>query len=46
VGGEFESEEALLCEMVLETGQYWELIHPGKEKSYQTQTTYADVGIS
>ena len=23
VGGEFESEDALLCEMTLETGQYW-----------------------
>lgn len=43
VGGEFESEDALLCEMTLETGQYWELIYPGKEKTYQSQTTYADV---
>jgi hypothetical protein len=43
VGGEFESEDALLCEMTLETGQYWELIFPGKEKTYQSQTTYADV---
>lgn len=32
--------------MVLETGQYWELIHPGKEKSYQTQTAYADVNMN
>lgn len=43
VGGQFVSEQALLCEMILQTGQYWQLIYPGKEKSYQTQTTYADV---
>lgn len=46
VGGEFESDDALLCEMTLETGQYWELIYPGKEKTYQSQTTYADVSPS
>ncbi|MCB0369487.1 MAG: hypothetical protein KDD45_08565 [Bdellovibrionales bacterium] len=43
VGGEFESEDALLCEMTVDTGHYWELIYPGKEKTYQSQTTYADV---
>ena len=46
VGGlNFECNDALLCEMTLETGQYWELIYPGKEKTYQTQTSYAEVFI-
>ena len=44
VGGvDFDSDDALLCEMTLETGKEWELIYPDKEKTYQTQTTYADV---
>ncbi len=43
VGGDFESEDGLLCEMTIEVGQMWELIYPDKEKSYQSQTTYADV---
>lgn len=40
---DIDCEDALLCEMTLETGQYWELIYPGKEKTYQTQTAYAEV---
>ena len=40
---DIECEDALLCEMTLETGSYWELIYPGKEKTYQTQTAYAEV---
>ena len=42
---DIECEDALLCEMVLETGSYWELIYPGKEKTYQTQTAYAEVHV-
>lgn len=38
---DIESEDALLCEMVLETGPYWERLYPGNEKTFQTQTAYA-----
>ena len=40
----FETSDALLCEMTVETGATWELIHPSADKSYKTQTTYAGSG--
>lgn len=43
-GVDFESSDALLCEMTVETGSDWELIYPNKDKTYQTQTTYAERG--
>jgi hypothetical protein len=43
-GVDFDSADALLCEMTVETGLDWELIFPNKDKTYQTQTTYAEKG--
>ena len=40
----FDTSDALLCEMTVETGTDWELIHPSVDKSYQTQTAYAGSG--
>ena len=40
-GSEFSSTDGLFCEMVLQVGEYWEMLSPNK--LYQTQTCYCDL---
>ena len=42
LGGEnFDSNDGLFCEMLLQIGDTWSLLSP--KKLYQTQTCYADI---
>lgn len=44
LGGEnFQTDDGLFCEMILDIGLNWDLISP--PRSYQTQTSYSEKGL-